>query len=295
MNVERLKKGLWWDRAWKLVEGCTKVSAGCDHCWSEAETNMRSNHPNEKIRQRAQAVTIQTPWGGPASFDGSIFCREDNLKLPLHTKKTTVWAVWNDMFHPDVPDDHIDRAYAVMNYCQQHAFLVLTKRPERMANYHFPISGNIWSGTTVEDQQAADERIPHLLKVPGKRFLSIEPILGPVDLVPFLFVPDPHGAPPDLIPSRAIDAVLLGGESGPNARPMHPDWVRSVRDQCAAAGVPFFFKQWGEWVPSNGEKNRGEFHGFRDGTLLENVGKRAAGRMLDGCFHDDLPWHVEGR
>lgn len=318
---ERRSRGLYWDRAYKLVEGCTKVSAGCDNCWSETETVMRSNHPNEKISQRADDVL------GPCEpgFSGHIIMREDNLDLPLRTKKGTVFSIWNDLFHEDVTDDFRDRAYAVMAQCPQHTFLVLTKRAEGMAaywaeqtprapwriqkaakamidaqflGYHFPFC-NVWHGVTVEDQQRADERIPHLLKVPGKRFLSIEPMLGPVDIHSAMCcsgsVCDWCGGHREAghdcyEPGVGIHAVLLGGESGSHARPMNPTWARSVRDQCVEAGVPFFFKQNGEWVSVSEVEGAGLHHEFPDGATVRRIGKKKAGRTLDDCTHDNLPW-----
>jgi len=288
---ERLTKGLFWDRAWKLVEGCAKVSPGCDNCWSERETEMRSGHPNSKIADRAHFVLGRGML--PIGFNGDILCREDNLDLPLRTQTPAVWAIWNDLFHDDVPDEFRDRAYAVMALCSHHTFLVLTKRSRRMADYwrswqdeggvnhrivdlavqrlhELPVKKrrgaagslpHVWHGVTAEDQERADERIPHLLGVPGHRFVSVEPMLGPVDV----------SVGQDAL--SGIHAVVLGGESGPKARPMHPEWPRSVRDQCAAAGVPFFFKQWGEW-----------------GLNGERVGKAKTGRELDGRLHNDLPW-----
>lgn len=262
-------------------------------------------------------------------FDGRILCREDNLDLPLRTKKPTVWAIWNDLYHEDVFNEFRDRAYAVMALCPQHTFLVLTKRAERMARFFAPIGGttrlnwvasavckikdstripkidwplpNVWHGVTAENQEQADARIPHLLNVPGKRFLSVEPMLSAIDLSayfggPYYSINSDAGEPNY---NFGIDAVLLGGESGKHARPMHPDWVRSVRDQCAAAGVPFTFKQWGEWAPDclcptkKAHKTTPRPEPGKRGCMFR-CGKKNAGRRLDGRTHDALPWDADG-
>ena len=319
MKQMRRDKGLYWDAAWKLVEGCSKVSDGCKYCWSEQETAIRCYHPHPAIAERARQVL------SGCHFSGRVGLRHDNLDLPLRTKKPTVFAVWNDLYHKDVPDDFRDRAYAVMALCPQHTFLVLTKRAERMLAYwstdirhrllsaseqvvgkvktdwFLRISGptswplpNVWHGVTCEDQQRADERIPHLLRVPGNRFLSLEPLLGPVDLSPWM---SGHYMVQGSF-NLGISAVLLGGESGKNARPMHTNWVDLVRDRCRDNGVPFFFKQWGEFHPlmwlDGGDVCIGREEGYRtvelDGTTMVRCGKRAAGRHLDGVLHNALPW-----
>jgi protein gp37 len=240
------------------------------------------------------------------AFCDDIICREDNLDLPLHTKKPTVWAIWNDLFHADVPDDFRDRAYAVMALCPQHTFLVLTKRAAGMAEYFelmgaerrmmfsvYPAS-NVWHGVTVENQEQADARIPHLLTVPGKRFLSLEPMLGPIGMWWYGWkVSTYHRHGIKIADGPIIHAVLLGGESGRYARPMNPDWARDVRDQCAAAGVPYFHKQNGEFASVSEVEGPGYHHVFEGGATVRRVGKKRAGRTLDGCTHDDLPWEVK--
>ena len=298
---------MYWDRAWKLVEGCTKVSAGCENCWSEQETFMRCGHPNAVVSERARVVLDST------GFYGHITCRHDNLDLPLRVKKPTVFAVWNDLFHEGVTESFRNHAYNIMCRCRQHTFLVLTKRHRTMWDHlfrngeqdtHEMIRDHIWHGVTVEDQQRADERIPLLLRVPGKRFISIEPMLGSIsfsfgtckncggrgwidtgELDQMLCLCNLNGATKSHGVSSLVylHAVLLGGESGKNARPMHPDWTRSVRDQCTEAGVPFFFKQWGEWIETDDAK-------LQSFGKMARVGKRRAGRLLDGRTHDDLPW-----
>jgi hypothetical protein len=178
--------------------------------------------------------------------------------------------------------------------------------------WHDAAPANVMYGTTVENQEYADRRIPHLLKVPGRRFLSIEPLLGPVDLLHAMsLLPNKNEWKAAHVRGQLIHWVIVGGESGTNARPMHPDWARSIRDQCVAAGVPFFFKQWGEWVSrvdrdgtdpewrapyTDAHKHPERFRilnlaggfGFHgEGVhLMERVGKKKAGRLLD-----DMEWN----
>jgi len=254
------------------------------------------------------------------SFAGSIVLYPDRLSVPLKRKKPTVYAVWNDLFHGDVPEQFRDQAYSVMFCASQHTIIVLTKRPEEMQHYlnsrphdsltperriiknelgwddcpysvPWPLP-NVYHGLTVCNQQEADEKIPIFLQVPGKKFLSIEPCLGEIDLqqsfYKSLILPESEGF-------VGIDAVILGGENGAGARPMHPDWVRAVRDQCAAAGVLFFFKQWGEWTPNClcDTKNP---HAVIDrplgkpGVMFRCGRKSKESRRIDGRTHDDLPW-----
>lgn len=310
-NPDRIAKGLYWDEAWSLVSGCTPVSPGCDRCWSARETHMRANNPNDKVRARAQGLTNQV-----GCFNGGIRLNNEFLDKPLRKRKPTVFAVWTDLFHPDVPFDFILRAWMVMARSRQHTFLVLTKRPEIMNHLlsfqyqrlDLPLP-NVWLGTTAENQAMADERIPLLLQTPAAvRWVSVEPMLGPVDLEKTSNL-EPRDCSAEWL--EHLDWVVCGGESGHGARPMHPDWVRSLRDQCQAAGVPFLFKQWGEWAPfydrdvedpdwrNIPEQNYsslrrlnlagGEgFHGDRV-VYCRKVGKKAAGRLLDGRTWDEFP------
>lgn len=163
----------------------------------------------------------------------------------------------SDLFHPKVPTPFIARAFEIMGEASQHTFQVLTKRPGRMASVlrrlrPFPLA-NVWLGTSVEHQRWADVRVPQLLATPAAiRFLSCEPLLGDIDIS-------------QPLRSGGIDWVIVGGESGPRARPMHPEWARTLRDQCVGAGVPFFFKQWGGRTP------------------------KAGGRVLDRLLWDEMP------
>ncbi len=272
---------------------------------------------------------------GNIKADVEIFLDETMLLAPLRWKKPRRIFVnsMSDTFAEFVKDEWIDRMFAVMALAPQHTFQVLTKRPERMRVYfgerakdnadavrvmltafHSPPGKwcqeitwplpNVWLGTSAEDQSTADERIPLLLDTPAAvRFVSLEPLLGPVNLDMIRgrgWAMTQHmnaltgSANPSLrglAPETRLDWVIVGGESGPHARPMHPQWARDIRDQCAAAGVPFFMKQWGEWAPfyyrDDGEPRRRKT--FNDGTRVNWIGKRAAGRLLDGIEHNGMP------
>lgn len=340
-------------------------------------------------RLEAMSIASETATGGDGSrlahyrgltrnsksgavWTGKVALAPDNiLTAPLHRKKQTTYFVnsMGDLFHESVPDEWIDRVFAVMAMCPQHRFQVLTKRSKRMREYvsslgkhhtedrvslvlkkwdetgFFTNGGffykggnggfhleNLWLGVSAEDQKRADERIPLLLDTPAAvRFVSIEPMLGPVDLTLDGLVCEPcssceeHGySEPDtgaFICSRCdstgkgdewgIDWIICGGESGPNARPMHPDWARGLRDQCAAAGVPFFFKQWGEFedcgpawgtaapaadevlccifVDLDGTIHKNREDAALGARIMRRVGKTHAGRILDGVEHNGMP------
>jgi protein gp37 len=219
-------------------------------------------------------------------FTGYILTHPSRLDIPLRTRKPTVFAIWNDLFHEDVPDSFRDDAYAVMHGCDRHTYLILTKRADNLLRYtqtHF-LPGyrgrdHIWHGLTVCNQQEADEKILDLLKVPGKKWLSIEPMLGPISLLRWLPISS-------CSPAKAgvtFDAVILGGETGPGARPMSPDWVRSVRDQCQATGVAFYFKQWG--IQPAIKDLAGD-----ERPVHMDVIRGTWNRCIDGKEHNELPW-----
>ncbi len=226
----------WTDMTWNPVTGCTKTSAGCANCYAE------------RMAARLKAM------GNPRYTDGfEPTCHEDILEIPLGWRSPRRIFVnsMGDLFHEKIPDGFIRRAFDIMNRCPQHNFQVLTKRSERLFSlgpslYWTP---NIWAGVTVENAETVF-RIDHLSVIPAKvRFLSCEPLLGPLPSLPL----------------DHVDWVIVGGESGPGARPMKAEWATSIRDQCLAYRIPFFFKQWG------------------------GVRKKKAGRALDGKIHDEMP------
>ena len=226
----------WTESTWNPVTGCTKISSGCAHCYAE------------RMARRLKAM------GQPNYRNGfRVTVHQHALALPLSWKKPQVIFVnsMSDLFHEDVPVGFILRVFDVMQQSHWHLFQVLTKRSGRLAEMAplLPWPGNVWIGVTVESTECVD-RIDDLRSVPAAvRFLSLEPLLAPL---PGL----------DL---EGIDWVIVGGESGPGARPMAEAWALDIRDQCHRAGVPFFFKQWGG-------KN-----------------KKKAGRLLDGRTWDQMP------
>lgn len=269
-----------------MVDGCTKVSPGCDHCWLK-DMDKRFH---------------------PKNLEG-VTPRYDRLEIPLRVKKPTIWAVWSDLFHEAVPTDFIEKAFGVMGQLPGHTFLVLTKRPERALAMMPDIIDatqdlvfgfdNVCFGTTAENQEQADKRIPILLQIPAAhRFVSIEPMLGAVSLQDVLWTPTgnfrTHKGKRQIELVRrtpSLDWVIAGGETSHGARPCHPDWVRSVRDQCQAAGVPFWFKGWGEWLPCGMVEDETKHKTqMVDGTIMCRVGSKKAGRLLNGREWNEVPW-----
>lgn len=285
----------WADRVWNPTVGCTPVSDGCRNCYAKRMfERFYQDHRFENVKCHPERLEVPEGWIKPQR----IFV--DSM---------------SDLFHPDVPDEFIDKVWMRMFLLPMHTFLVLTKRPERMKAWaNQMLSGcmgrvfsNIWLGVSVEDQKTADERIPLLLETPAaKRFVSMEPMLGSMDVREYLTptplqvgegkVRDCHVAETAPRNDNGVDWVICGGESGPGARPMHPDWARSLRDQCVAAGVPFFFKQWGEWSAEPGNIDMSiRKTAYINGQVCYRVGKKNAGRLLDGKEWNELPDENKGR
>lgn len=268
----------WTDETWTPVKGCTRASEGCDNCYA-----VKMTHRLEAMgRSKYAGLTVLNP-KGERHFNGVVRCDDDAVTVPLRWKKPRKVFVssMSDIFHKDVPFEFLDRIFAVMALCPQHTFQVLTKRPERMAEFFgrsgIPVDAitfmgkviqkvprlknitmgqtalhihdgqwrlpNVWLGTSVENQEQADKRIPHLLRCPAAvRFLSCEPLLGDVDLTAGsgAFRIGTQGVAAD-----GVDWVIAGGESGPGARPCDVAWIRSIVSQCKGVGVPVFVKQLG--------------------------------------------------
>jgi protein gp37 len=304
----------WADATWNPVVGCSVLSPGCTHCYAMrfAAARLDGNPKTPHYLGTTQRVNGQPVWTGRLGL-----APEHVWTQPLRWKRPRRIFVnsMGDLFHENVPPGWLDHAFDVMARASQHTFLILTKRAERARDWlsapetRLTVTGdwasrpwplpNVWLGVSVEDQRRADERVPVLLDTPAAvRFVSAEPLLGPIEFrrrdgsesTCWL-----SGSFSDTESGRAgrcvhggIDWVIAGGESGKDARPMHPDWARGLRDQCAAAGVPFFFKQWGEWAPHDGRRLP-SIHTFDDCTRVFRVGKTAAGRHLDGVTHDAFP------
>lgn len=346
----------WTDATWNPITGCDIESPGCIHCYAMtlAGTRLR-NHPS-RIGLTQQAANGSHVWTGDVRFN------EQWLDQPMRWQRPRMIFVvaHGDLFHPLVPDEWIDKVFAIMARNRQHTYQVLTKRAGRMREYmthpkrhariietsfSVPLCAmescpwplpHVWMGVSAEDQQRASERIPDLLQTPAAvRWLSLEPLIGPIDLncieLPSEYnitrtcsgrisaITRDHEDRYYSAPA-SVDWVVAGGESGSKARPSHPDWFRSLRDQCVAAGVPFHFKQHGAWAEIDGDKptrtvesdqpsynsETARCDGFisldghfvrsmddaREDTRyrgLVRVGKKAAGRLLDERTWDEFP------
>jgi protein gp37 len=309
----------WCDASWNCIRGCSRVSRGCEHCYAERQA-LRGAYS-----ERTTAAGTST---GPGPYNGLVVMKDagpqwtgevrfipELLEQPLRWRRPRKIFVnsMSDLFHEKVQDNQIAAIFRVMTEAKRHTFQILTKRASRMCEYfkeprpwtRYPLP-NVWLGVSVEDQKTADERIPLLLQTPAAvRWVSYEPALGPVDFSAWpkrvwLRVVGDDGA----ADRGRIDWLVAGGESGPGARPVHPQWIRAARDQCMEAGVPFFFKQWGEWLNtsqlrsafSDAELDRITFQHVRRepeggkpnaglADLYFRVSKKRAGHLLDG-----IPW-----
>lgn len=361
----------WTDATWNIITGCSVISPGCTNCYAMRLSGTRLKHHPSRA-----GLTADTK-AGPV-WNGEVRFNREWLRQPLEWKQPRKIFVCahGDLFHESVPDEWLDEIFAVVALAQHHIIQILTKRAPRMRAYlsdpdlglrigaklmeaargnaaaealvigivHQLTFGqglpHVWLGISAEDQARADERVPELLLTPAAvRWVSAEPLLGPIDLE---HIQAPRFTPEDAEldwrfsalstgdvyefrdslgfwesgdgPWRnaRLDWVVAGGESGPDARPMHPDWARSLRDQCVAAGVPFHFKQNGAWTveydrdrddPDWRKPPRDDQHpnarylnlaggfGFHGERVLyvRRVGKKVAGRLLDGRTWDELP------
>lgn len=236
----------WTNATWNPVTGCTKISAGCDRCYAE------------RIAERFRGVV-----GHPFENGFDLTLRPERVGQPLRWRRPRMIFVnsMSDLFHKGVPREFVDDVFEVMEHAHWHVFQVLTKRSSRMRDYvsarylNTKAPAHIWMGVSVEDGTKLS-RVEHLRDTAAQvRFLSLEPLIGPIRSL-------------DL---GRIHWAIVGGESGPGARPIHPDWVRQIRDRCLACGVPFFFKQWGGLTPS------------------------AGGRRLDGREWNQWPYSLTAR
>lgn len=273
----------WTEATWNPVSGCTKISEGCKNCYAETMAN------------RLKAMGTK---GYEDGFEVTLHI--ERMDEPLRRKKPTMYFVCSmgDLFHEDVDFDDIDNIFFVMSMCPQHTFQVLTKRPERMKEFlsdakdtintsrkicelppvEVPLS-NVWLGVTAENQEQADKRIPILLDIPAAvRFVSIEPMLGEIDLKLWQSEGNPTNQEPLRERNWLIDWVIVGGETGAGARPIRYEWVKSIQSQCEEFGVPFFFKKWGKIAYHKGDAmtNTKLFDGIIDGLKCRQMPKQGA-------------------
>lgn len=242
----------WTQATWNPVAGCTPISPGCLNCYA-ARMALRLAHMPGATGKKYLDTAKRAKDGRPV-FSGNINLDETALDLPRSWRLGRIIFVnsMSDMFHEAVPDEFVHRVFRVMVDCPQHTFQLLTKRPERALDMSgsLPWRPNIWMGASVENEKYISRvRVLQRIQQAGVRFLSCEPLLGPLPRLPL----------------RNIQWVIVGGESGPGARPMAEEWVLGIKEQCESNGVSFFFKQWG------------------------GVQKKKTGRVLEGRTWDELP------
>lgn len=296
----------WTDVTWNPLVGCTRKSAACRRCYAETAT---ARSASEGGWGKGFAEISQ----GGATWTGKVEIREERLRLPLEIETPSRIFVnsLSDLFHESLDATTIDKIFAVMALSPRHVFQVLTKRPKTMQPYladtEVParierqmaaIGGNessrieawplpnAWLGVTAENQKEADRRIPLLLATPAAlRWVAAEPLLEPLDLKPGTWLAPRAGAKNE---APKLDWVVAGGEISAEAEPCHPDWARSLRDQCARTGTPFFWTQWGEHVPSVGVEAPAGSSGSA-AVAWERLGSRRFVRSLDGELHEAFP------
>lgn len=320
------------DEVLNVCVGCTPIKSGCKNCWAEALHTMRHNAWVTKLGEWTSCPRqYQKPFN-------EVQLLSERLNQPLHWRKPRRIFVnsVSDTFHKDVPFAYIDKLFGMMVRCPQHTFMLFTKRWERCLEYFQarvpnPPLSNVHLFFSASNQEEVDKAVPILLTIPAaKRGLSLEPLLGPID---FNIVPRPetfHRQPLGWKRwfAKHIHSIIVGGESGKNARPMHPQWARDIRDQCVGVGVPFYFKQWGEWLPlvddvenygstwgasayNRALKRMAQAHGasillddrqegwddimlkigcaVSSGLMHGRVGKKKAGNLLDGKVWEEYP------
>jgi len=300
----------WCDEVWNPIVGCSRVSAGCDNCYAARMAHRLTG--NVKVIDKYMAVEA---WDGHVQFD------EKSLGQPLlwHKPKRIFVNSMGDIFHKNVPTKWIDDVLEIISACPQHTFMILTKRPELIEEKLYGVTidnpcrelgggdylPNLWLGVSVEDQKTADERIPLLLQTTAAhRFISVEPMLGEVDIMhtvwnhtpesaitPHMKIYDKTTMQAPLLPG--INWVICGGENGPGARPIHPDWVNNLYDQCSCASVPFFFKGWGEHLPlyyaSSEQILKHKDVGVFADMPTYRVGKAVSGHLLNNREIREIP------
>lgn len=297
----------WTHHTFNPWIGCTKVGPGCDHCYAEAwDARGLQQRDTRWGPHAARTRTSAANWRKPLKWDRDAAAAGERRRV--------FCASLADVFdnHPSILPEWRADLWELIARTPNLDWMLLTKRPGNIARY-LPNDGragwyspwntawpwpNVWLGCTVTDQAEANRDIPKFLEVPGKvHFLSMEPLLGPVDLTrlsPTIFEATANALTgywkweggPIRKETKRLDLVIVGGESGPGARPMHPDWARSLRDQCQAGGVAFHFKQWGNWHAD--ALLCTDTQGRRPPPSM-NIGKKAAGRLLDGRTWDEMP------
>lgn len=304
----------WCDATWNPVVGCSHISPGCDHCYAERMAHRLGKNP--ATPQYAGLTGPDGCWNG--------FTKTGDFTLPFKWRKSKriFLCSMGDLFHKTVQDKTLDRIFAVMALAKHHTFYVLTKRVKRMFRYladatptslitgsvglpcdpaplpSFPLPNVVLMGT-IENQEMANSKMPWLMTMASLGWttgVSVEPMLGPVDLR----LEDCLAADDHALTRERLAWVVAGGETGPDARPAHPDWFRNLRDQCADAGTPFFFKGWGAWAFGGAESTHalssdGDLRAISRGRdagkawPCARVGKKASGRLLDGREHNGFP------